>query len=282
MFPTMAVLILVLFAGAILLSVSGKQRVGEIAPFEWSAILGGFLWLIPVGLVLTLLIWEHADIWRPFDASPSAAYRPGRINLPVSPSNRRVDSTADGELPPWVALGQQIDSLYLTIPVHSDWQSDEEDAREIARDHALDVVRQEFRLAYPDADVSIEIPDLNSLLVLADSALETKPTDLGPIRAEMYRAHYLLRIDEESRRRVLEISRSHAADTKLFEIGIVVALLTTIWTAAAIYFRLDLRTESRYRGWLRTAFSSIVFAGALSAHFGLTAIEQGFLISAIR
>lgn len=282
MVMALSVLILLLFSGAIFLSVSGRHRVGEIPPVEWSAIIGGFVWLIPVGAVLSLLAWEHAAIWRQFNPSASETYRSGRINLPVSPSNRRVDSTAGGELPPWVALGQQTDETYLSIPVHSDWHSDADHARDIAREHALDVVRQEFRLAYPETEITLEIPDLNALLVLGDSALESRPTDLGPIRAPMYRAHFLVRIDDASRGRILELSQARAAETRLFELGIVAALLTTIWTAAAIYFRLDLRTESRYRGWLRTAFSSIVFAGALAAHFGLTAIAQGYLISAIR
>lgn len=276
------VLILIAFAAAIAFSVSGTRLSDGSPSVNWRRTAGAVIWLIPVAVVLGLLFWEHASIWRPFDPNPSAGYRPGRIPLPVSPGNRPVDASASGELPAWASLGQTYEDGQLKVPVHSEWQSTEEDARSIARLHAIDVVRQEFQLAYPNADDSIEIPDLNSLLVLTDSALESKPTDLGPVEVPMYRAHFLLQIDDESRQRVLAISRVHATDTRLVQLGIVTGLLTLIWTAAAIYFRLDLRTESRYRGWLRTAFSSIVFAGALSAHFGLTAIEQGFLISAIR
>ncbi len=273
--PAWIVLFAALVGVAILiaLGVSLAHSAGNPTWRQNVAGLFGLLWLTPMLFGFVWLVRSHASSFVAAPSTKNPLYDPASVRFSLSPSNRPPDASSEGTLKPWVALGQRYEGGALFLPVHSDLRATEAEADEFARIHALDIVREDLRRAYGITD---DVPiDLDRLHVIKDVERDASQRDLGPVATRMYRTHLLLEITDESRTEAVAQWSQSRVTLRLVHLLTFAGVLTLTWFAAATYLRLDLRTESRYRSWLRMATTALVLSGTIAAHGVLDAISQG-------
>jgi hypothetical protein len=234
--------------------------------------LAGTIWVVPMLAAIGWFAYAHRGAFESAQLERSAGYRPGDVTFDSSPGHHRIRSsdggnfvTPEGEpLPPWVFAEQHRQGDTLLVPIHSALWATEGEAKLDARQHALQVVKQDLQLAYPaprrlplGSDVQVSVQD---------SAIGVEERNLGAASTKMYRAHLLVEISESTHRQFARMWRRQVGDMRLAVLCAGGLLLTLLWVASAAYLRFDLQTESRYRGWLKIATTAGVLAGVVIAH----------------
>lgn len=240
------------------------------------------LWVAPMLAAIGWFGYAHSDVFESGYLDRSATYRSGDMTFDTSPGNgypmprgfETVAVTDEKPLKPWVREGQTTLGGTLLVPVHSGWQATEKEAHLAAQRKAMNVMRADLKLTYPEGRRLLQGVDLVGLLSVKDDQVETQEKDLGPASPTMYREHLLVQIDDTTRQSYEKLLQRHLGQSRLAVMCAGGLLLTLLWIASAAYLRFDLETKSRYRGWLKTATTAGVLAGVLIAHGWLVRVAD--------
>lgn len=281
-------LLFVLIVGLVALTVLiglGVAVANGLRPISLAKSAGSVLktlWVAPMLAGIGWFGYAHSDVFESGYLDRSATYRSGDVTFAPSPGNgypasgglETVAVTDENSLKPWVRAGQTTLGETLLVPVHSGWQATEEEAHRAAQRKAMKVMRTDLDLTYPEGRRLLQGVDLVGLLSIKDDQVETQEKDLGPASPTMYREHLLVQINDETRQRYEGLLQRLLVQSRLAVMCAGGLLLTLLWIGSATYLRFDLQTNSRYRGWLKTATTAGVLAGVLIAHGWLVRVPD--------
>jgi hypothetical protein len=254
---------------------------GRNARISWgnlAANVGGLAWLLPVAAVFALYgFWMRPnlinlpDTWsaRPQISVVSAERNSNgqRVATP-KPSPSAADSVEISKtLPAWVNETEIVSGDGRLVVVTGEIGATVEEAEANARAAAVDAVRKDFAVAFPQS-VGWEPPTraVGSVAVRRAFVAEIDRKTLSsgtPFR--VFRAYNQVELSPAVRKRIFPLWREEVVGRRIWDLGGLGALLTLTFGTLAVYFRLDDRTSGLYRRRLKLAAVSVIAAGGLAA-----------------
>jgi hypothetical protein len=145
------------------------------------------------------------------------------------------------------------------------WVTTEEADQELLRTVAPEL-RQYFWSEYPAAARWSPAPELIVPSgAVARRCYETVPVQFGEHTQTMYKAHWQVARTPDVARFFFDNWRPLAVQQRLIWAVVAVGLLTLIFGALGVYYRLNAATGGQHRGRLRFATGAVCVAGGLAA-----------------
>ncbi|HSG72016.1 MAG TPA: hypothetical protein VLA12_16480, partial [Planctomycetaceae bacterium] len=90
---------------------------------------------------------------------------------------------------------------------------------------------------------------------------------------DMYRIHLLVQLSDSNRQAIVQSWLPRVQEFRLFLVCLIAGMLTLCSAAGAACLRLDLKTEGKFRTWLRLATICVVLASTLATQNILSEYE---------
>ena len=229
--------------------------------------IGNLVWVAPIFLAIGWVGLIVSPYLTGLDRDPhyqSASSEFQRNSVETASQFRPLNAT--DQLEPWVLSGQVDRGDVVEVPVHGGLRESEKEARKYAEREALRVVREDLWQAYPGTKSrgwGLPISSEQVRLVPVEE-IEVQKVDLGSMERNMYRAHLLVELSESQRQEILQKWMPRVQEFRLFLMSLVAGMLTICSVAGATCLRLDLKTEGKFRTWLRLATICVVLASTLA------------------
>lgn len=267
--------LLALFAGAIGLHVyfAGRERrfsLRRMLSFGISSI-----WAVPVIAVLAVFAARATGSLRPERPRPPS---PGEFESTVAVSEEAPGDVPD-DAPGWVRDHKSASRMppppgtpgRNTFVLSTNFVPVKKDAEEALRNETVRRIRESFGPQDPlDLDESWTVPmEVVLRHAVKDTYVEQRERTVTVTRKEgaeekhpypVYRVHWKVEISPEVRATV----GGSVVKQRAWVFGGLLAMLTLILGATAVYLRLDAHSQGRYRFRLKAATVALIVAGGLA------------------
>jgi hypothetical protein len=254
---------------------------GRNARVSWgnlAANVGSLAWLLPVAAVFALYgFWMRPNLLNLPDNS-SLSPRPVFVGFAGSVPTANHSAVADAPtatssvepsttLPTWVTQKEEVvaGKKRLTV-VPGEIGGTVEEAEASARTAAVDVARDDFVAAFPQAR-GWEAParTVGAVAIRREfvEAIDRKTSSGTAFR--VFRAYNEVERSPAVRKQIFPLWKEEVVGRRILALGGLGALLTLTFGTLAVYFRLDDRTSGLYRRRLKLAAVSVIAAGGFAA-----------------
>jgi hypothetical protein len=228
--------------------------------------IGNLVWITPILLAIGWVGWNVAPHLR--DLERNAAYNPADVTFSrfsEEPGTEFRPAVEPTQLDQWVLSGQVDRGDKIDVPVHGGWRESEAEARNYAQREVLRTIRQDLDLAYPATrGWKVPVPVDQIASAQTENVEVKKKLNLGSIEHDMYRVHLLVELSDKERQAILQSWLPRVQEFRLILVCLLAGMLTICSAAGATCLRLDLKTEGKFRTWLRLATICVVLASSLA------------------
>jgi hypothetical protein len=276
---TIAVLVgIALFIGVSVLIVQDRRRRSFREGLMSAA---GMVWIVPILLAIGWTAWSMTPHLTSLHRDDG--YDPAQVAFPrYSGDTGRLFRPAGegGDLEPWVMSGQVDRGETIEVPVHGGWRENLEEARNHAQREVIRTVREDLSRAFPATRGWDIPPTVDQLGLFRAECIEIKQdVPMGAnLEVDMYRVHRLVELSESRRGELIRGWIPQVREFRLVLISLLAGMLTVCAAAGAACLRLDLKTDGKFRTWLRLATICAVLAAALATQNILTECEFRYLL----
>lgn len=243
---------------------------------------GNLVWIAPILLAIGWVGWIVTPYLTTLERD--VAYNPADYSF------QRYEGESASEFRPlkessqldaWVLSGQVDRGDYLEVPVHGSLRESIEEARNYAQREALRVVRLDLFRAYPATQTrgwGLPITFEQVGLAPVENLEVVKDVPLGEnLTHDMYRVHLLVQLSDSNRHAIVQSWLPRVQEFRLILVCLIAGMLTLCSAAGAACLRLDLKTEGKFRTWLRLATICVVLASTLATQNILSEYEFRYL-----